>query len=223
MPNSAYRVVAMGALALLVALLVAVAVILLIRENSNAPVKIYPPASGEAATSAPVTASVTPPSPGPVPDWRVYVHGAVERPGVYPVKSGDRLVDALDAAGGATDDADLTSVNLAQRVRDEGYYYIPRAGETPPPVAASSSHSTSPLPSDVFGNASAGNGLIDLNTASVEALKTLPGIGDVRAQAIVAHREQNGPFSSTEQVMEITGIGEGTYESIKDLVTVGGK
>ena len=154
------------------------------------------------------------------PELRVYINGAVGNPGVYQLQPGDRLADALKAAGGAAAGADLAAVNLAQRVQDEGYYYIPREGETPPPVAASPNLSNSPLSSDFPGNSGAGDGLIDLNTATLEALTTLPGIGPARAQAIVAYREQNGPFVSVEQVMEVSGIGPATYESIRDLVKV---
>jgi competence protein ComEA len=129
-------------------------------------------------------------------------------------------VDALTAAGGAEAEADLAAVNLAQRVQDEGNYYIPKVGETPPPVPVSPNVSTSPLSSDIAANTNMGNGLIDLNTASTDTLITLPGIGPARAQAIVDYRERNGPFVSVEQVTEVSGIGPATYESIRDLVTV---
>lgn len=212
----------MGALGLLAAFLITVAVILLTRGNTNATIQIVAPSPTPVTSAAAGNIDGGTPELTPAPDLRVYVQGAVHSPGVYPLQPGDRLEDALGAAGGATDHADLTAVNLAQRVRDEGYYYIPVAGETPPPIATSSDPSTSPLPSDVLGEGDADNELIDLNDASLDALKTLPGIGEARAQAIVSHREEHGPFSSVEQIMEIRGIGEGTYENIRDLVTAGG-
>jgi competence protein ComEA len=210
MSGTAYRIAALGGLALVAALLVTVAVVLIVRGNTNAPIQIIaPPGTPEAAHNALPTE--------PQPDVRVYLHGAVQSPGVYPARPGDRLADVLRAAGGPAADADLAAVNLAQRLRDEGYYYIPRAGETPPPVTTSGDDSNSALPSG-----SGDNGLINLNTASAAELTTLPGIGEVRARAIVAHREQHGPFTSVEQVMNVSGIGSGIYESIRDLATVGG-
>lgn len=201
-------------------LFVTAAVILLARGNSNSPIQIINPSSE--GTTDELQGNATPPlsSPTMVPDLQVYINGAVQNPGVYPLQPGDRLADALEAAGGAVADADLTAVNLAQRVRDEGYYYIPKAGETPPPVAESPNLSSSHLSSDAPADSGPGDGLIDLNTATLEDLTTLPGIGDVRAQAIVAYREQNGPFLSVEQVMEVSGIGSTTYENIRDLVQV---
>jgi competence protein ComEA len=218
MSGTAYRIAAAGALALAAALLVTVAVILIVRGNTNAPIQIIAPSAVPDAASAPGDAGAAHPSLNAEPDVRVYIHGAVQAPGVYPAQPGDRLADALQAAGGPAEDADLTAVNLAQRVRDEGYYYIPRAGETPPPAAAVASPG-----SDSSGSPGLeAGGLINLNTASAEQLKALPNIGDTRAAAIVAYREQNGPFASVEQVMEVSGIGTGIYESIRDLVTVGG-
>ena len=220
MSGPIYRIAAIGLLALVAVLFITAAVILLARGNGNTPIQVITPASEGA--SGPVQGNATAPLSPPtiVPDLQVYVNGAVRNPGVYPLQSGARLVDALAASGGAAADADLTVVNLAQRVQDEGYYYIPRVGETPPPVVATPQRSTSPLPSDIPANSGPGDGPIDLNTATLEALTTLPGIGTVRAQAIVAYREQNGPFGSVEQVTEVSGIGPATYESIRDLVTV---
>ncbi|MBM3943069.1 MAG: competence protein ComEA [SAR202 cluster bacterium] len=147
----------------------------------------------------------------------VYVTGAVQRPGVYTLQPGDRLADALAAAGGPAPGADLTAVNLARRVQDEGYYYIPRPGEKPPMAA-------DPLaPEQAQGAVTpAAQGLVDINTASASALEQLPGIGPVRAQAIVDYRAINGAFASAEQVTNVPGIGPSTYEKIRHLITVGG-
>jgi competence protein ComEA len=220
MSGPIYRIAAIGLLALLAVLFITAAAILLARGDGNAPIQIITPSPDGAAGSAQGNARATLPSTVLAPDLQVYINGAVQNPGVYPLQPGDRLVDALAAAGGAVVDADLTAVNLAQRVQDEGYYYIPKVGETPPPAAASPDVSTSPPTSDILANSGPGNGLIDLNTAPVDALTTLPGIGPARAQAIVDYREKNGPFVSVDQVMEVSGIGPATYESIRDLVTV---
>lgn len=220
MTASAYRMAALGGLALVVALLITVAAVLIVRGNTNAPIQIIPPT--ETPSETPAAAGVTASSTEAAPDIRVYIHGAVRSPGVYPAQPGDRLADALQAAGGSARDADLAAVNLAQRLRDEGYYYFPKAGETPPPVATTTTGGSNDGSNP---QASAGNGdsrLVNLNSATIAELTTLPGIGEVRARAIVAHREQHGSFTTVEQVMEVSGIGSGIHESIRELVTVDG-
>ena len=147
------------------------------------------------------------PTATPMPDLKVYVSGAVRRPGVYTMSQGDRLSDALAASGGASEDARMSCVNLAVRVRDEAHYHVPGAGETCPIADAST-------PREARRDG------IDLNTAGPGELETLPGIGPVKARAIVDYREQTGGFGSVTQVMEVTGIGPATYESIRDLVYV---
>ena len=155
------------------------------------------------------------------PDLQVYVSGAVRRPGVYTLKPGDRLIDAVEAAGGETPEADLEAVNLALRVQDEAQYKIPRIGDTPDPesnVVSTPAASQNPL-SD---KGQSSGGLIDLNTASAELLESLPGIGPVRAGDIVADRELNGPFLTIEQITRVQGIGPAIFDDIRELVTVGG-
>ena len=95
--------------------------------------------------------------------------------------------------------------------------HIPQVGETPPPGAATV---TGLVPSDNAPSTGKDDGLIDLNTASVDLLDTLPDIGPVRAQAIVDYRERNGPFQSVEDIINVSGIGSATYEAVRDLVTV---
>ena len=151
----------------------------------------------------------------PTPELKVYVSGSVSSPGVYSLNPGDRVQDALEAAGGPSGDADLDCVNLALRVEDEGRYHFPgeEDGCKPPLGEAGSEESD--------GGQQTQGGLIDLNTASVDELKELPGIGDVNARAIVDHRELNGPFTDIEQVMEVSGIGPATFDGMKDLIVVG--
>lgn len=136
----------------------------------------------------------------------IYVLGAVRHPGVYTAAEGIRLADALVLAGGALPEADLQRVNLAQRVRDEGMYFIPRTGEDIPPEAA--------RPPDDH------DGKINLNTADQRLLETLDGIGPARAQRIIEYREKHGRFSYIEELMNISGIGTGIFEGLKDKVTV---
>jgi competence protein ComEA len=137
----------------------------------------------------------------PAEEIRVYITGAVQRPGVYPMADGDRWIDALEAAGGPTDDADLTAVDLARRARDEDTILIPRFVQT---VAGTSQ-----------------GPLTNINTASAEVLTLLPGIGEVRAERIVQSRREDGPFASADELLERKLIPVSVFEDIIDLVTVG--
>ena len=140
-----------------------------------------------------------------VPEMRVYISGAVRSPGVYPVMEGDRLARVVEAAGGATEDADLAAVNLAARVEDKDHWHIPRLGET---VAVATPQ------------AGALAGKVQINSADAEELASLPGIGPVRAEAIMRYREANGPFSSAEDLLAVSGIGPVRLEAIRDLIEV---
>ena len=175
------------------------------------------------------------------PFLRVYIAGAVKNPDVYTLQPGDRLVDAVQAAGGATAEANLNAVNLAIRVQDEGYYYIPLketspvpaaqlSAEPPPAVAAITANLiTGELPNAAADSNSNPNpnpdtledGQININIASGQQLETLPGIGTVRAQAIIAYREQHGPFHAIEEITDVSGIGPGLYDNMQHLITVG--
>ena len=180
------------------------------------------------------------PAKGSTRKLRVYIAGAVGHPGVYSMQVGDRLVDVVEAAKGATAMADLEAVNLAVRVEDEGYYFIPDkepkpatdarpqvqpASEPTPrvPVLAADP-STGELPAaskDATEESQPGQELVNVNTADQAKLETLPGIGPARAQAIIAYRDQNGPFSAIEEITAVSGIGQGILENLQQLVTVG--
>ncbi len=135
----------------------------------------------------------------------VYVCGAVSSPGVYELPEGSRIFQAAEAAGGFLPDAALEAVNLAEAVYDGQQIRIPFAGETGEGEGISGQ---------------TGDGRIDLNTATVEELCTLPGIGEAKAAAIIAYRETNGPFRSVEDLMQVEGIKEGVYSKIKDKITI---
>lgn len=147
------------------------------------------------------TASATPSIP-----LLVDVAGWVREPGVYTFGSGARVVDAIEAAGGARPGAELRALNLAAPLVDGTQILVPKAGEVPPPGVA-----------PPIGGAP---GLVNVNTATTAELETLPGIGEVIAQAIVDHRTENGPFTSVDQLLDVTGIGDATLENIRELVTV---
>lgn len=138
----------------------------------------------------------------PLGEIRVYVTGAVHNPGVYPLQDGDRWIDALEAAGGPSQDADLTAINLARRAQDEDQIVVPRQSQ-----AAVSGISQPPL--------------IDINTASAAELISLPGIGEVRAGRIIDSRTRDGPFAAIEELLERDLVPRSVYGDIQDLITVG--
>ena len=198
MPELTARNLAFIVLAAVTVAAVLAAVVLLARQDDNAPVRIIAPSSQQEEAA----------------QVRVYVNGAVVRPGVYTLDPNSRITDALDAAGGVTDEGILDGLNLALRVKDEAEYYVLKVGESRP---AASTSSTATAGSDAQPGS-----LIDLNLASVELLDTLPGIGPSLAQAIVAYRENVRPFQSVAEVQEVPKIGPVTYENIRELVTVSG-
>ncbi|HET7090205.1 MAG TPA: ComEA family DNA-binding protein [Anaerolineae bacterium] len=140
---------------------------------------------------------------------RVYVSGAVLHPDVYSLPVDSIVRDAMIAAGGPASDADLDRINLAAPLGDGMQVHFPRQGE---PAAAQGG--------SVSGAAPAG-ATIDINTATLEQLDSLPGIGPVIAQRIIDYRTTNGPFASIEQIKEVKGIGDALFENIKDRITVG--
>jgi competence protein ComEA len=144
--------------------------------------------------------------------------GAVAAPGVQRLPVGARVVDAVDAAGGASPDADLGRINLAAVLTDGQQVYVLRPGETPPAVVGA----TDGAPGDGGGPDGAGGagGLINVNSASAAQLEELPGVGPATAEAIIAHRDQNGPFASVDELLDVRGIGEAKLEQLRDLATV---
>ena len=135
----------------------------------------------------------------------VYVCGEVKDPGVYYLKASSRIMDAIEMAGGMTADADRVSLNLASVIEDGQQIYVPNISED-------SSNSA-----DTYTKAE--SGLININTASLEELKTLPGIGDSKASAIIEYRESI-PFESIEDIMNVSGIKESSFQKIKDMIKV---
>ena len=148
----------------------------------------------------------------------VYITGAVVNPGVYTIAKGERLDAALRLAGGATDNADLSRINLAAYATDAAHYKIPEAGE---PVGAGEPLGDGPAPNaDEVAVSDSCQPPVNINTASAKCLETLPGIGSVRAESIVAHREQEGPFASPEAITDVSGIGDGIFRRLGELITV---
>ena len=184
--------------------LVVVAGLLLVWVNRPraVPIKISTPVPTPTAAITPV------PTPALV---RVYVTGAVKNPDVYVLPPGSIVKDALLAAGGATTEADLNRVNLAVQVHDEQQIHVPRQGEAATSIPASNT----PLPA-----VSPVGGKVNLNTASVDELDTLPGVGPAIAQRIVDYRTEHGPFVQIEDLMQVKGIGPTTFAEFRDRITV---
>ena len=162
-------------------------------------------ATATAPVGAAAAAGVTG-SPSPSVVMLVDVAGWVRRPGVYEFSGGARVIDAIEAAGGARAGAQLELLNLAAPLVDGTQILVVREVAAPPPVEG-----------DVGVVAGA---LVNVNTANATELEVLPGIGEVIAQAIIDHRTENGPFTSVDQLIDVSGIGDATLEDIRELVTV---
>jgi competence protein ComEA len=139
---------------------------------------------------------------------RVYVYGAVRAPGVYPLHSGDRVVDAVEAAGGPSEDADTEAINFAQRLHDEDEVHVPRVGEATDPSGTPTAAAT-------------GAARININRADVALLSKLPGVGPTRASRIVDSRNQDGPFTSTDQLVQRKLLPPAIYAQVKDQISAG--
>lgn len=146
----------------------------------------------------------------------VDVDGAVARPGVYRLKDGARVSQAIDAAGGLTAEADVTGLNRASKVTDGQKIYVPTVGEQ---QAASATGGAEGGAAAVSG-AGSSSGLVNINTASAAELQTLSGIGPAMAQSIIDERTQNGAFASVDDLMRVSGIGEKKLAKIKDCICV---
>lgn len=146
----------------------------------------------------------------------VYVTGAVKIPGVYTLREGARVKDAIDMAGGHLPEADLLRLNLAQRLCDEDKLYVLRTGEG---LASEDIGSLEAIGATV-GMVSPGDGKVNINIADKSTLETLPGIGAVTSQKIIDYREKNGPFKSVEDIKNISGIGEKKFEQLRDRIKV---
>ena len=156
-------------------------------------ITILPPQPTDTPTASPTPAPIT-----------VYVTGAVAQPeSVVSLPVGSRVRDALDAAGGATANADLTAVNLASRLRDGDQVHVPEAGET---TALATANSPATL---------------DINTATAEEMESLPEVGPSLAATILAYRVANGPFASLEDLDAVEGIGPRLLETLAPLIRFG--
>lgn len=189
---------------------------------TSAGVAATPDAAGGAGSPAGGSAAPTATgggegSSGAAGDAQVVVHvaGAVAAPGVQRLPAGARVVDAVDAAGGAAADADLARINLAAALVDGQQVYVVRVGEDPPPPPAGA-----PAGGGAAGEGAGPAGLVDVNSASASELDELPGVGPATAEAIISHREQHGAFLTVDDLLDVRGIGDAKLEQLRDLVTV---
>mgnify|MGYP001746380281 FL=1 len=137
----------------------------------------------------------------------VDVKGAVKHPGVFETTKDKRVKDLIEEAGGLLDDADTSTLNLSQKVKDQMVIYVLKHGEKPKQISDSSSSSSN---TDV----------ININTANKEQLMKISGVGKTKAEAIISYREKNGDFKKKEDITKVRGIGKATFEKIKDKIEV---
>ena len=137
----------------------------------------------------------------------VDIKGAVKNPGVYQMKVGDRVKDALEAAGGLTEEADSQKVNLAKRLEDQMVIVVPKVGEE-----------SEEIPTGETRKEATKEGKVNINTATVEELKTLKGVGEKKAEAIIEYRKKNGSFKTKEDLMKVRGIGKKLFDSFQERI-----
>ena len=176
------------------------------------PATAVPPGAMESVEATPHGAGASTPPPGSAGDETgtviVDVAGKVRHPGIVTLPLGSRVVDALRAAGGPRESVDLTSLNLARELVDGEQLLVGLAPPPAVPAPGSTPGTTGPV------------GLVNLNTATMTELDTLPGVGPVTAQSILDWRAANGSFTSVDELLEVDGIGEATLADLRDLVTV---
>ena len=137
----------------------------------------------------------------------VDVKGAVKHPGVFETTKDKRVRDLIEEAGGLLDDADTSTLNLSQKVKDQMVIYVLKHGEKPKQISDS-------------GTSSSSGDVININTANLEQLMKISGVGKTKAEAIISYREKNGDFKKKEDITKVRGIGKATFEKIKDKIEV---
>ncbi len=185
------------------------------RQPQIEPITILPPEEVPAGECASLPSDSPTPTPTPTPSpLRVYVSGEVQKPGVYRLPPESLVVDAIEQAGGATNQADLVAINLAHPLTDGEQIYVPSQEESsgpPPPVSGGNSeHAKKPSSAQELTRP------VDVNTASAEELEQLPGIGPAMAQRIIEGR----PYSSVEDLLRVKGIGEATLKKLRPYIEV---
>ncbi len=201
------------AIGLFIGIIIGVGGLTLLKGVQPAPIVIQSPAP----TATPEATA----TPGPL---RIFVSGQVAAADVYELLPGSIAAAAIEAAGGFTAEADTAVVNLAQPLQDGMQIYVPALNEAAaaPPIFQNNVANQAAPEADTADGGTTFR-LVNLNTATVQELDTLPGIGPSTAQSIVAFRQENGPFTTIEQVMDVSGIGEAKFAQMKDLIIVAGE
>ena len=151
----------------------------------------------------------------------VYVSGEVNKSGVVTLKEGDRLAVAVEKVGGTTKKADLNNINLAIRVKDEEHYIIPKIGEAKQEDLKDVNNTKDIENAEIKNeNTAKDSSKININTATLEELDKLPGVGEATANKIISHREENGQFKTIEDIKNVNGIGDKKFEKMKELICV---
>ena len=151
----------------------------------------------------------------------VYVSGEVNKSGVVTLKEGDRLAVAVEKLGGTTKKADLNNINLAIRVKDEEHYIIPKIGEAKQEDLKDVNNTKDIENAEIKNeNTAKDSSKININTATLEELDKLPGVGEATANKIISHREENGQFKNIEDIKNVNGIGYKKFENMKELICV---
>ena len=150
----------------------------------------------------------------------VYISGAVKTEGVITMSSEDRLSDAIKVMGGIVEGADMNAINLAEKLVDGKHYIIPKQGEQIPADVNAGGGVSGASTQTAGGSERGQGGLVNLNTATIEQLDTLPGVGEATANKIITYREENGGFKSIEDLKNVKGIGDKKFEEIKGNICV---
>jgi competence protein ComEA len=172
---------------------------------------------GSTRPSVPTTTSATGSTGASSARIAVHIAGAVTRPGVVELAAGSRVIDAVEAVGGAHADADLDRLNLAAKLADGERVYVPKVGEADPGVAAGADPSAG---TGTSSDGTASPGKLNLNTATQAQLEELPGIGPTYSQSILAERQRRGGFKSVNELRSVRGIGDKRFAELAPLVTV---
>lgn len=149
-----------------------------------------------------------------------HVIGEVNNPGVVTLNEGDRIIDAINAAGDKTEDADLSKINLAYMVEDGVQIYVPRIGEKKEEYITEGAGEGIVVDSSTLDSSETKESKVNINTATEDKLESLPGVGTSTAQKIIDYRTQNGKFKTIEDIKNVSGIGDAKFNNLKDHITV---